>query len=154
MTAWGSPAETWSAVACRGDRSTGSNRPGRHVLLEVTSSPTIEPVDSRTGSPQVKLLTGRGHSATHQQTTELKIYWAEDSQAHSLLLMWTGRGSGRKLTSHRTGKVQGDSFRFMQPEPVAETGFKLWVTYCDMCVCVCVCSVVQLCTDSLWSHGL
>ena len=24
--------EAWSAVACRGDRGTGSNRPGRHVL--------------------------------------------------------------------------------------------------------------------------
>jgi len=43
-------------------------------FLKITSSPTIEPLDSRTGSPQVKQLTGRGHSPTHQQKIGLKIY--------------------------------------------------------------------------------
>ena len=41
------------AVACYMDRDSGSSSPGRHVLrsvpLKVTSSPTIEPVEARTG---------------------------------------------------------------------------------------------------------
>jgi len=41
------------AVACFMDRDSGSSSPGRHVLrsipLKVTSSPTIKPVEARTG---------------------------------------------------------------------------------------------------------
>ena len=43
-------------------------------FLEVTSSPTLDPVDSRTESPQAKQLTGREHRSTHHQTIGLKIY--------------------------------------------------------------------------------
>ena len=40
---------------------------GKWALLEVTMNPTIEPIDSRAGSPQAKQLTRREHSPTHQQ---------------------------------------------------------------------------------------
>ena len=49
------------AVACHGNRDTGSSSPGRRplawALLEIAVSPTIEPVDSRAESPQAKQLT-------------------------------------------------------------------------------------------------
>ena len=38
----------------------------RVSFLEVTSGPTIETADSRTGSPQAKQLTGKEHSTTHK----------------------------------------------------------------------------------------
>ena len=41
-------------------------------FLEVTSSPTLDPVDARTESPQAKQQTGWGYSPTHQQTDCLK----------------------------------------------------------------------------------
>ena len=43
-------------------------------FLEVTSSPTLDPVDARTESPQAKQQTGREHRSTHHQTIGLKIY--------------------------------------------------------------------------------
>ena len=68
------------AVACYMDRDNGRNSPGRNLLrsvpLKVTSSPTIEPVEARTGLPQAKQLTGKEHSPAHQQKIGLKIYWA------------------------------------------------------------------------------
>jgi len=45
-------------------------------FLEVTNSPTIEPVDSRTEFTNSKQQTGLEHSPTHQQIIRLKIYWA------------------------------------------------------------------------------
>ena len=42
-------------------------------FLEVTSSPTAQPIDSKTGLPQAKQLIGREHSPTHQ-TIGFKIY--------------------------------------------------------------------------------
>ena len=60
------------AVACCRD---SSSSPGRCVLpqaiLQVAISPAIEPIDSRTGLPQSKQLTGKEHSPTHQQTIGL-----------------------------------------------------------------------------------
>ena len=49
-----------SEVAGHGNRATVSSSPGRSplwALLEVAINPTIEPVDSRIGSPQAKQLT-------------------------------------------------------------------------------------------------
>ena len=51
------------AVVCHGDGSTDSNGPGRCPLvwahLEVTISPTVDPVDARAGSHQAKQLIRR-----------------------------------------------------------------------------------------------
>ena len=65
-----------SAVAHHGDKDPGSSYPRRHplawALLEViTMSPSIEPVDSKAGSVQIKQLPGRECSLTHQQTSGL-----------------------------------------------------------------------------------
>ena len=58
----------------------GSSNPGRCLLLwallETAINPTTKPVDSKAGLPQVKQLTGRKHSSTHEQTIGLKFYWA------------------------------------------------------------------------------
>ena len=74
-------------VACCEDRGTGNSSPGSRVLaevlLEVTSSPTIELLDSRTGLPQAKQLTGQQPSPTHQQTIGLKIYPPEQDPVFS-----------------------------------------------------------------------
>ena len=63
---------------CR-DKSTGSstskNYPFMWAPLEVSISPSIEPVDSRAGSPQAT-QTGEECSPTHQQINWLKFYWA------------------------------------------------------------------------------
>ena len=62
---------------CGGVVSSGLTRGHWHVvILEVTFSPTREPIGFRTGPPQAKRLTGREQSLTHQQTIGLKIYWA------------------------------------------------------------------------------
>ena len=45
-------------------------------FLEVTNSPAIEPVDSRTEFKNSKQQTGWEHSPTHQEIIKLKIYWA------------------------------------------------------------------------------
>jgi len=69
-----------SAVAHCRDGDTGAEvlggAPSVWTLLEVTMSPTIEPIDSRAGLPQAQQLTGKEHSLTHQPTIELKFYWA------------------------------------------------------------------------------
>ena len=56
-------------VAHRRGGGTVSSSPGSCplvcALLKVTISPTIEPVDSRAGSPWAKQLTGGKHSSTH-----------------------------------------------------------------------------------------
>ena len=44
-------------------------------FLEVTFSPSKEPVDSRTGSTKDRELIGREHSPTHNQKIGLKIHW-------------------------------------------------------------------------------
>ena len=41
--------------------------PWHKTLLEVTINPTIEPIDPRTGSPQVKQLPRRGHNPTTEK---------------------------------------------------------------------------------------
>ena len=61
--AWGSLTEVWV-----GSGLTWWN-PGKwaleSVLLEVTNSPTIEPVESRTELPLAKQFTRRKHNSTH-----------------------------------------------------------------------------------------
>ena len=63
----------WLAGALGGDIVTGSSSAGRYVLASPLGC-LIEPAVSRTGLPQDKELT---RSPTHQQTIELKIYWAQ-----------------------------------------------------------------------------
>ena len=67
-----------AVTRCR-DNGTGNSSTGSCLLvwnlLEVTVSPIIEPIDSRTRLPKVKKLTGREHNTTHQQASGLKIYW-------------------------------------------------------------------------------
>ena len=64
------------------DGSIGSSSLGRSpwglmvTLLEVTINWTIESIDLRAGSSQVKKLPGREGNPTHQQITGLKLYWA------------------------------------------------------------------------------
>ena len=43
------------------------------AFLEVTSSPTIEPADTKTELPNVKQLTGSEHGPSHQQTIGLNV---------------------------------------------------------------------------------
>lgn len=56
-------------MAHRGDSNTGSSSPEMCMLhksfLEVACSPTIEPADSKTESPQAKKLTRKEQSPTH-----------------------------------------------------------------------------------------
>ena len=47
------------------------------TLLEVTINWTIESIDLRAGSSQVKKLPGREGNPTHQQITGLKLYWSK-----------------------------------------------------------------------------
>ena len=73
VSVWGSPLEVGGVGCQRPVTGAGSRSSGRrilaYVLSEVAFSPAIELVDSRTGSPQAKQLTGQEHSCIHQQTS-------------------------------------------------------------------------------------
>ena len=60
VSVWGSPAEVCAGSGPPQAQGTSSSSPGRcaPVPLEITSSTTWEPGDSKTGSPQAKPLTG------------------------------------------------------------------------------------------------
>ena len=78
----GSPVEPWVRRGCphRGDGVTGAAILGE-ALLKVAISPTLQLVDSKSGFPQAKLLTGRQCNPTYQQTTRFKFYWAMPTTA-------------------------------------------------------------------------
>ena len=71
----GSPAEVWVSIGSPPGLKPWQQQswqcPLTEAPLEVTISPTIEPVDSRAGSPQDKQPKGREHSSTHQHNREL-----------------------------------------------------------------------------------
>ena len=79
------------------------------VLQEVANSPTIESVDSRTGSPHAKLsLTGREHSPTHQQITGLKFYCAQPCPPEQDPVFHTASLSHQKAyLSHLSSSIKG-----------------------------------------------
>ena len=73
------------AVAHCGEKDTGSRSSGKYslvwALLQSAISPTKEPEASSAESPQTKQTTERELSPCHQQTSELKFYWAVPTRA-------------------------------------------------------------------------
>ena len=67
-----------------------------YILLEVTINPTLEPVDPKAWSPQVKQPMGRKRNSTHQQIIGLKF---------NCPLEQDPGGSGVKVSPYNVGEL-------------------------------------------------
>ena len=80
-SAGGSPVEVWARSGSPQGKGHCQQKikdvPIVQSSLDNAIYPTIQSVDSRTGAPHAKKLTGREHSPSQLQTSELTFYWAQ-----------------------------------------------------------------------------